>query len=137
MPEVLNIADDEFQVAPCGMGCDHNGINRAGMIRGDDERSAGGDFFDAARIVRFDETRQEPARPGGVSAFADDAIQVHGDGCGGAGGFAEDEFDEFAGARRVFERKSFGQLEEHGFIEKFGVRCGLGHRCGAEGRRKK
>ena len=89
--EELNIADDEFQVAPRGMGGDRNRIDRAGVIRGNDERSAGGDVFDSARIVRFDEARQEPTRPGGVPSLADDAIQVHGDGGGGVGGFAEDE----------------------------------------------
>lgn len=117
VPEILDIADDEFQVAPRGVRCNDDCINRAGMIRGDDERSAGGDVLDAARIVRFDEARQEPTRSGGVTSLADDAVQVHGNGCGGAGGSAEDEFDESAGARRVFERKSFGQLEEHAFIK--------------------
>lgn len=115
--EELNIANDEFEIMAGGMCRDRNGVYRAGVVGGDNKRSAGGDVFDSPRLVRFYKPRQEPTRPSGVPSLGNDAIQVHADFCRGAGGFAENELCEAARARCVWQREDFGQFDEHALIE--------------------
>ena len=87
------------------------------MIGRDDERSAGGDVFDAARCVRFDEVWQCPARAVGESALGDGVIESEAEFCGGAGGSAKDESNERFCRFGLREGKGFGQFVDQGFGE--------------------